>query len=314
MRFLLAADTDIWRFQPHPEVWMIVLSTIALGFYAVRVVGPKAVAAGTPVASRQNRISFGVGLVVLWIAADWPMHDISEEYLYFVHMIQHLLITFVVPPLLLMSVPEWLGRLIVSEDGSAGKWIRRLSRPVAAGALFNFAVAVSHITVVVNASVESGLFHYLVHLMVFTTAMLMWIPVVSPLPELRSTPPGQMIYLFMMSIIPTIPAAFLTFARNPIYEAYDHPVRLWGISVVQDQQAAGVIMKLIGGFYLWTVIAIIFFTWSSSQEKSSRNMRRVGADGTVTPSLDVSDDGEVLTFEDVQEVFETVPPAPAEQP
>jgi len=184
---------------------------------------------------------------------------------------------------------------------------------VAAGALFNFVIAVSHITVVVNNSVESGLFHYLIHLVVFTSAMLMWIPVISPLPELRSTPPGQMIYLFMMSIIPTIPAAFLTFARNPIYEAYDHPVRLWGIGVVQDQQAAGVIMKLVGGIYLWVVIAIIFFTWSSSQEKSVRNMRRVGADGTITSSLDVSEDGEVLTYEDVQEVFETVPPAPADR-
>ena len=169
---MLGADIDIWRYQPHPEVWMIVGFTVALGFYAVRVIGPKVVPAGTPITTRQQRRSFGVGVLLLWIASDWPMHDISEEYLYFVHMFQHLMITFLIPPLMLMAVPEWLGRLIVSSDGSAGTWIRRLSRPVAAGFLFNFFVAITHLTQVVNTSVSNGLFHYAIHLAVFGLSLI----------------------------------------------------------------------------------------------------------------------------------------------
>ncbi len=145
---------------------------------------------------------------------------LSEEYLYGVHMVQHMLITLVIPPLFLLAIPEWLARLIVSKDGSSGVWVRRLTRPVVAAVLFNVLIAVTHLTSVVNFSIENGLFHYAVHLSVFMAALLMWMPVVSPLPELRATLPGQMIFLFLNSVLPTVPGAFLTVAENPLYQAY----------------------------------------------------------------------------------------------
>jgi len=289
---ILGADADIWRYQPHPEVWILVGCAIGLGLYATRVIGPKAVAPGQEIVSRSNKRAFVAAVVLLWLASDWPMHDISEEYLYFVHMFQHLLITFVIPPLFLMSMPEWLGRLIVSGDGSAGVWIKRLSRPVFAGFVFNFFVAITHLTQVVNTSVANGPFHYAIHLAVFIAAVLMWIPVVGPLPELRISLPGQMLYLFLMSILPTIPAAFLTFAETPLYEAYNHDVRLWGISAAADQQAAGVVMKLGGGMYLWSLIGVLFFRWSLREQRQA------------SPTE--------LTYERVTEAFDRAGPAPAE--
>ena len=98
---ILAADTDIWRFQAHPEVWLLIAGAVALAFYAVRVIGPHAVAPGPPIVTRRNKIAYVAAIGALWVASDWPMHDVSEEYLYSAHMIQHLIITFVVPPLLL---------------------------------------------------------------------------------------------------------------------------------------------------------------------------------------------------------------------
>ena len=127
-------------------------------------------------------MAFAGAMIMLWAASDWPMHDISEEYLYSVHMIQHLLITFVVPPLLWAALPEWLARLLLSGDGSVGIWVRRLARPVAAGIMFNFMVAVSHIPWVVNTSVDNGALHYFVHLLLFASAMVMWLPVCGPIP------------------------------------------------------------------------------------------------------------------------------------
>jgi len=298
----LAADTDIWRWQPHPEVWFIVVAAIGLAWYAVRVIGPKVVTRGEPIVSRQQIIAYTLAITTLWIASDWPMHDISEEYLYSVHMIQHLLLTFIIPPLLLIATPEWLGRLMVSGDGRAGVWIRRWSRPVVAGVLFNAFVALTHLAWVVNTSVNNGIFHYAVHLAVFGAALLMWIPVASPLPELRASLPGQMIFLFLMSVLPTIPAAFLTFARQPLYEAYNHNVRLWGIDVASDQQAAGLVMKLAGGIFLWTIITLLFVRWTRQEEGTARQMRRVAAK--------VTSDDDDLTFADVQEAFDlSTPPA-----
>ena len=100
-------------------------------------------------------------------------------------------------------------------------------------------------------SSDNGPFRYAIHLLVFASALLMWFPVVGPLKELQMGEPG-MLYLFLMSIVPQLPAGWLTFAEGVVYEAYETDDALWGISPVDDQQAAGAVMKVIGGFYLWT--------------------------------------------------------------
>lgn len=284
-----AADTDIWRYQPHAEVWIILLAAVAMAWYAARVIAPKVAPVGEAPFARHHKVAFVGAMVLLWVASDWPMHDISEEYLYSVHMIQHLLITLVVPPLLWAAIPEWLARLALSGDGSVGVWVRRLARPVAAGLLFNFMVAVSHIPWVVNTSVDSGALHYFVHLLLFASAMLMWLPICGPIPELHMREPGKMVYLFLMSVVPTVPGGFLTFAQGAVYSAYDHDVRLWGIGLQADQQAAGLIMKLVGGMYLWTWIGVLFFRWAGAQQRANTQMRVV----TTVPSGHIAADTRV---------------------
>ncbi len=268
------AAVDAWRLQLHPEVWLLIGALVALGVYAVRVIGPVAVTGEGALVNRNQKICFGTGIALLWLAADWPMHDIAEEYLYSVHMIQHLLISFVVPPLLLLSLPEWLARLVVLDDSAAASVLRRLAHPLVAGVAFNAVQGFIHWGALVELSVRNGAVHYLVHLAVFGTALLMWFPVVGPLREMQLSEPGKMIYLFLMSIVPTVPAAWLTFAEGSVYPVYDHPARLWGISVTADQQAAGAVMKVLGGAYLWVLIAIRFFGWSASQRRHDESQRR----------------------------------------
>ena len=101
--------------------------------------------------------------------------------------------------------------------------------------------------------------HYSLHFAVVIFSLLMWMPVVGPFPELQISPIGKCIYLFIQSLVPTIPAAWLTFADGAVYKTYDQPVRVWGLSVVFDQQLAGAIMKTGGGIFLWAVIIYIFF-------------------------------------------------------
>ena len=245
------------------------------------------------------------------------MHDIAEEYLYSVHMLQHLLITFFIPIFFLQATPEWLARLVIGADTQASSVLRRLSKPIVAGVIFNALAALTHWGGVVQASFDSGPFHYGIHLVMFSSALLMWLPVLGPLPELRLSPPAQMIYLFLMSIIPTIPAAWLTFADNVVYTAYDTPERLWGIDVIADQQAAGAIMKVIGGFFLWILIAVRFFAWSREQRAEDMRGRIVRptpeppeSPATTVATNDVDPGVDELTFELVAEEFERTPAAP----
>ena len=265
-------NNDPWRWQPHPEVWLLVLAVIFFGFWAKRI-GPKVLPAGTPIATTPQKICFVVAVLLLYLAADWPVHDIAEEHLYFVHMIQHVVITLIVPPLFLLALPSWLARLIILEGGYGSKIIRRLSHPITAALIFNGLSALTHWTSVVQWSYESGIFHYFVHLALFISGLLMWMPVVSPLKELRISPPAQMLYLFLISVIPTIPSAWLAFAEGTVYKHYDDGFEMWGISVVTDQQAAGAIMKIIGGFYLWGIILVKFFRYTSKIRSENQHLR-----------------------------------------
>jgi putative membrane protein len=291
-----------WEFRAHPEVWVLILGIIAIGVYSVRVIGPKVVPVGTPIATTKQRTAFVAGVAMLWFISDWPLHDIAEQYLYSAHMIQHLLMAYVAAPLLLLATPRWLADLLLADGGPIARAVLWVTRPVPAGVLFNAVTILLHAPGVVKFSVESGPMHYSMHLLLFASGLMMWMPICGPIEERRLVPPAKMLYLFLQSIVPTVPAGWLTFAEDPVYKVYDHEPRLWGISVISDQQAAGAIMKVIGGFFLWTVIAVIFFRWASAEERRDRRPPIVS-----TPRL--PDD---LTFERVSDTFERLGPAKPE--
>jgi len=281
----MLAQADPWRFQWHPEVWLLVAFLTAAYVYMVRVIGPRAVPAGTPVVTRFNIGCFVAAMVMMWIASDWPMHDISEEYLYSAHMLQHMMLSYFLPPLVLMATPEWLLRVLVG-TGRGYRVLAFFTRPVIAAVLFNMIVIITHIPDVVAASVESGPLHYSLHLAVVVFSLLMWMPVVGPFPELQMTPIGKCIYLFIQSLVPTIPAAWLTFADGAVYKSYDQPVRVWGMSVVADQQLAGAIMKTGGSIFLWSVIIYLFFRRFASSFDYGHTYRRT----PVVPAAELTGD------------------------
>ena len=253
--------------HPHYDVWLV-LGAVGIGYWlAITRLGAANRVADRPPATTRQVVSFYVGLAVLWIGADFPLHELSEDYLFSMHMVQHTLFTLVAPPLLMMGLPTWLLRKIL-EPAWVWKIARVVTRPVFGLLAFNVIIVVTHWPTMVNASVTSEPIHFLVHLVVFFTAFLMWWPVISPVPELaRLSEPGKMIYLFMQSVVPTVPASFLTFATTLIYSAYEKMPRLWGMDVVTDLRVSGLIMKLGGGLLLWLAIAIIFFRWSAKEER-----------------------------------------------
>ena len=200
---------------------------------------------------------FAAALVVLWFSSDWPLHDLGENALYSAHMAQHLLLSLVLPPLALLATPTWLARLVIGRARAYGV-VRWLARPLVATLVFNAVVVFQHWPVVVNASVSNGTVHYAVHVLVVASALVVWLPVASPLPELRRSLPVQMMHLFAQSIIPTVPTGFLLFADATVYAAYDRAGTFWGMSPAHDQQLAAAIMKVVAGLYLWAVIGTLF--------------------------------------------------------
>lgn len=223
-----------------------------------------------PVATSGQVWSWTIGVALIWVAGSWPVHDLAEGYFYSVHMVQHMLFTLAVAPLLLLGTPTWLARRIVPGDRARGA-LRQVCRPVVGVIQFNAVLVLSHWPAVVEATLHHHMLHLVAHAVLLGSALAMWMVVVSPLPEVpRAKPPTQMLYLFLMTIVPTVPASFLTFNSKPLYHFYEHVPRLWGWSALSDQQIAGLIMKIVGGFYLWVVIAIVFFRWHQREERLER--------------------------------------------
>ena len=224
------------------------------------------------------------------------------------HMGQHMMLSYFLPPLVLMATPEWLLRVLVG-NGRFYRVVVFFTRPVVAAVLFNAVVIITHIPGVVAASVESGPLHYSLHFAVVIFSLLMWMPVVGPFPELQISPIGKCIYLFIQSLVPTIPAAWLTFADGAVYKTYDQPMRVWGLSVVFDQQLAGAIMKTGGGIFLWAVIIYIFFKkFASGFEYGNTYKRSQPIPDAELTGDSVVDEESPLTTADVEREFAQVRP------
>ena len=295
-----------WAFQWHPEVLVLVGLLIGSYVYLVRGIGPVAVQAGETPISRRNVVCFVAAMAILLAASDWPIHDIGEGYLYSVHMLQHMMLSYFLPPLALLATPEWLLRALIG-TGPIYRALRWLCHPVVAAVAFNVAVIVSHIPGVVNASIENGALHYGVHFLVVGTALLMWMPVCGPIPEFRIGTGAKMIYLFLQSVIPTVPAAWLTFAEGAVYRPYgEQPLRVWGLSVTDDQQLAGAIMKTGGSIFLWTIIVVLWFKRFSANYRHEHDYHR---HPVVAPDAVADVSAETLTYDDVEREFaKSAPP------
>ncbi len=264
----LAAAVPFPGWHLHLDVWLLVAALSGGYWLALHRErgrrGPDAPA----VATKGQVAAFASAMVLMWAVSDWPVHDLAEGYLYSMHMVQHLVLTLGVGLLLLVGTPAWLARRLLSPPGLLGV-VRWLARPVPALIQFNLILVLSHWPVVVEATLLHHPLHFVAHAMLLLSGILMWLPIASPLPEVpRLAPPLQMLYLFLQTIVPTIPASFLTFGSKPLYPIYETFPRLWGISALADQLTAGLIMKVGAGFYLWIVIAVIFFRWYEQDEKA----------------------------------------------
>lgn len=265
-------------FEPHTEAWLIIGLLGAAYATAVVRVGPRLVPPKTPVVTRLQVVCFGAGLAALAVASVWPIHDLGEQYLYSVHMVQHLVYSLLAAPLLLLGTPTWMARALLSPPALL-RSVRYLARFIPATILFNAVVVFTHIPGVVDASLRNGLVHFGVHTLVLVSSLIVWMPVVSPLPEVpRFQPLLRMLFLFLQAVVPTIPASFLTFGERPLYRFYEDVPRLYeSVSAMDDMRIAGLIMKIAAGFVLWVIIAIVFFRWFNAEEIGA-SPRRVSRD------------------------------------
>ncbi|MBA3259325.1 MAG: cytochrome c oxidase assembly protein [Gemmatimonadales bacterium] len=251
----------------HPSV---LIGTGLLGALYFWGIGPLRRRHGLgPPAPAWQVACFSAGLLVLLLSLNGPMHDLSDYYLFSAHMVQHLLLTLLLPPLLILGTPGWLLRPLVRLP-VVRRVARALTRPVVAAGVYTATIAVWHIAPYYDLMMRSHEVHIVTHLMFMVAATIMWWPVMSPLPEVPRLGYGSgMLYLFLVGIPMQIVAALITLADEVLYPWYAAAPRTWGLSPHDDQVLGGLLMWVPGNLWMFLAIGVLFFRWAREGEGGS---------------------------------------------
>ena len=222
--------------------------------------------AGTP--SGLQKLSFFSGLFVMFVSLNGPLHDLSDYYLFSAHMVQHLLLTLLLPPLLIGGTPGWMLRPLIRPQ-AVRRVAQFVTKPAMCFVIFNLVIIVWHLPIFYNAAMANHNIHIVEHLMFMAGAVLLWWPFMSPLPELpRLAYPGQLLYCFLTTIPMSVVAVYITMADHVLYPAYASAPRLWQLTPMMDQRSGGLIMWIPGSMVFYVIMTIVFFKWVASGEDS----------------------------------------------
>ena len=229
-------------------------------------------------APRRRVAAFAGSLVVLFLSLNGPLHNLSDDYLFSAHMVQHLVLTLLFPPLFLYGATG-----PVAERAWCvvrGAWVQRvllgITRPVPAALAFLVPITAWHFPQFYEAAMRDHDLHIVQHLTFLVTSVLMWWPILSPVPDLpRASYPVQLLYLFLLGIPMSLVGALITLSQEVLYPFYAAAPRVWGLTAIADQQLGGLIMWVPGGLMFWVVMTVVWFRWSAREGQGEAADRSV---------------------------------------
>ncbi|WP_394141612.1 cytochrome c oxidase assembly protein [Cytobacillus oceanisediminis] len=209
---------------------------------------------------------FFLALLVFYLALGSPLHILGDHYLFSAHMLEQSLIYIVLPPLLLLSLPNRFAEPIF-RLGLKIKIISFLKKPLIPLLLFNVLFSFYHIPQIFNEVVSNNILHNLTHITLTVTALFMWIPLIPVIEELDRLSEVQKIgYIFGAGILLTPACALIIFSNEPFYTVYaGTPELLDLLPPIDDQKTGGIIMKVIQELVFGTMIGYLFFKWARKE-------------------------------------------------
>ena len=254
-----------------PSIYVGIALIIGLYLYAVGPLRRRYHLAAS--VKRSQIVVFVAGMLLIFLALASPLDELGDEYLFSAHMVQHLVLTMIGPPMLLLGTPGWLiepllRRRTVLRIGKA------LTYPAVAFLLFNVNFWLWHAPSLYNATLSDENLHIFEHLLFLITSTIYWWPVFSPVEEglPRLSLGGQILYIFLGGMPSVALGAGLTFLP-PLYAPYiQQAVRAWGISPAADQQLGGLIMWVPLNIAYIVVVSVLFIRWMQQQDAQQRLM------------------------------------------
>ena len=253
-----------WNFEPS-----VIFGTISLIVFYALAVGPlrRRRAWGAPV-PRVRQSAFYLGSVCMFLALVGPLDGLGDEYLFSAHMAQHMVLSFLTPPLWLLGTPDWFIRRLVPP-----RILTRLVNPPTAFALFNGVMWAWHLPVFYDKALTHEWLHIAEHLLFMAAGVIGFLPVLKSELADEMTSLHKLVYLFPSMFSCTALAALITLSGRQLYPFYGNAALHWGLTPLGDQQLGGLAMWLPGDMLYMVLIAWVFTSLLNETEQEGQEVK-----------------------------------------
>jgi putative membrane protein len=275
---------DIFGFKAlWSPYFLFILIFLTAGYFVLTVKFRSLFPGSEPLTKTQGSL-FLLSMILLYAIKGSPV-DLLAHLMFWVHMIQMAALVLVVPPILILSIPNWFWSKIFSL-GPIDSVFKVLTKPLVALILFNGLFSFYHVPIIFDHVMQNGWLHAGYSILLFFVATFMWWPLLNQLPEHQTLSGLKKVgYIFADGILLTPACALIIFADTPMYATYSDP-HVWGevmslcvgtanfdslnlsgpqlfssISLLHDQQLGGVLMKIIQEIIYGVILGHVFFEW-----------------------------------------------------
>jgi putative membrane protein len=289
---------DIFGFKAlWSPYFLFILVALTAGYFLLTLKF-RAVFPGQEPLSKKQAFYFLTSMVLLYAIKGSPL-DLLAHLMFYIHMIQMAVLVLVVPPLFIISIPNWVWQKLftLSRIESIFKFF---TKPLIALILFNGLFSFYHVPLIFDHVMQNIWLHAGYSILLFVVAIFMWWPLLNQLPDHQTLSGIKKVgYIFADGILLTPACALIIFADNSLYATYSDP-QVWGqvmslcvgaanfdslnlsgpqlfssMSLVDDQRLGGVLMKIIQEIIYGVILGHVFFEWyRKDQEESEREMKK----------------------------------------
>lgn len=246
----------MWEAKPDVVILIVALAAVYIGAAGMMRRRPR---------SRQE-MAFGFAIVLLFLTLTGPLDEAAKGFFFAAYIFQQMMLVFVIPPLLLLGTPDWMLRPILTRR-YVEPVFRLLTRPLLAFLIFSMFFALLHYPALCDKVCHAKPLYGGIRLALLTVGVLLWWPIVSPLPDFpRLSYPLQIFYLFLLMIPMTAVAAPITMAESVLYMYYTMGPHPLGLTPRADQVLGGLVMWVGQGVYIMFVVTGIFFRWAQRDD------------------------------------------------
>jgi cytochrome c oxidase assembly factor CtaG len=220
-------------------------------------------------AVRRHTLYFLAGLFTVWLALETPIDTIADYYLDSVHMLQHVLLGFVAPPLLLLGLSPQMAGMLLRIPG-----LRAATEPIQAQVIAGAVMVVWHLPALYDATLRNEELHILEHLMFIAAGVVLYWPIIhatSVHARWQMSAGAKLVYMLLATLPQDGVALVLIFSRSPFYEFYAQAPRLIeGFTALIDQTIAGAVLMVFGKVTLGIAAGVVFFRWFGAEHRADR--------------------------------------------